>query len=72
MLAEHLTPEWTPSLDKPGYYQKTIHYGPATIIVRRPLLTPEEQAKRDAQVARAAEQFMLGVAKDKAAKQEVI
>lgn len=28
--------EWTPSETHPGYREKTIHHGPAIIIVRRP------------------------------------
>lgn len=28
--------DWTPSKTRPGYREKTIHYGPVDIVVRRP------------------------------------
>lgn len=39
--------EWTPSQTCPGYREKTIQKGAVTIIIRRPVLDPAEQAKRE-------------------------
>ena len=41
--------EWTPSQTCPGYREKTIQRGDATIIIRRPILDGAEQAKREKQ-----------------------
>ncbi len=27
---------WTESTTRPGYREKTIHHGPATVVIRRP------------------------------------
>lgn len=40
--------EWTSTL--PGYRTKTIKHGSCTIIVHRPILTEQEQAKRERQI----------------------
>ena len=58
MLIEDLTPEWVPCPDEPGCYQKTMKHGNATIICVRPILSPEEQKKREALTIRAAEHFL--------------
>lgn len=47
--------EWTPSEKWPGYVCRTIKHGNATIIVHRPILAPEEKAKREKQVKRDLE-----------------
>ena len=39
--------DWTPSETCPGYREKTIQRGATTIIVRRPILSEEEQARRE-------------------------
>ena len=39
--------DWTLSQTCPGYREKTIQRGPATIIIRRPILGAAEQAKRE-------------------------
>lgn len=39
--------DWTPSETCPGYREKTIQRGAATIIARRPILTEGEQARRE-------------------------
>ena len=49
---------WTISTDCPGYREKTIQKGAATIIIRRPILDQEEQAKREKQTAIALEAAM--------------
>ena len=36
---------WTTSTSCPGYREKTVQCGAATIIIRRPILDPVEQAK---------------------------
>lgn len=47
--------DWTPSETHPGYREKTIHYGPATIIVRRPTT---DTTSAEAQTRRALESVM--------------
>lgn len=47
--------EWTPSETAPGYRTKTIQHGNCRIIINRPILSPAEQAKREAQVVRDLE-----------------
>ncbi len=37
----------------PGYRTKIIKYGNCTIEINRPILTPEERQKREAEVIRA-------------------
>ena len=46
---------WTQSETKPGYLAKTLKYNNCTITINRPLLTPDEQKKREAQVAQKME-----------------
>lgn len=65
MLVEELTPEWIPSPDYPGHYQKTMKRGNATLIVVRPILSPEEQKRREAATIRAAEQFLASLENQK-------
>jgi hypothetical protein len=43
-----------------GYRTKTIQYGNCTIEINRPILTPEERAKREAEVIRALSNFGKG------------
>ena len=50
--------DWTPSESCPGYREKTVKRGPATIIIRRPILDPVEQAKREQQTTIALEAAM--------------
>ena len=42
--------DWIVSQTCPGYREKTIQRGAATIIIRRPVLDPAEQAKREKHV----------------------
>ena len=42
---------WTVSETKPGYATKTMQYKNCTIIVNRPILSPEEQKKREDEVS---------------------
>lgn len=41
--------EWTPSATNPGYIEKTIKCGAATIKLLRPILGGEEKARRTEQ-----------------------
>ena len=50
--------EWVTSTSCPGYREKTIHRGAATIIIRRPILNKEEQAKVEKQTIIALESAM--------------
>lgn len=47
--------EWTPSETHPGYREKTMHYGPAVIIVRRPTT---DTTNAEAQTRQALESVM--------------
>ena len=40
-----------------GYYTKTIKVGNCTIEINRPILTPEEQKRREEQVIEALRRF---------------
>ena len=42
---------WTVSETKPGYATKTMQYKNCTIIVNRPILSQEEQKKREDEVS---------------------
>lgn len=59
--------DWTPSQTCPGYREKTIQRGAATIVIRRPILSEGEQAKRE-QHARDA---LGSVLRDYIGKKEV-
>ena len=50
--------DWTPSTSCPGYREKTVQSGAATVIIRRPILDKEEQAKREKQANIALEAAM--------------
>lgn len=50
--------EWNVSEDNPGYRTKTIKHGSCTIIIQRPILTPAEQAKQEAQVKATMERAL--------------
>lgn len=45
--------DWIESQTCPGYREKTIQRGAATIIVRRPILSAAEQVKREKHVQEA-------------------
>lgn len=57
--------EWTPSETAPGYRTKTIQHGNFTIIINRPILSPAEQAKREAQVVRDLELALRSYVREK-------
>lgn len=44
-----------------GYYTKTIRVGNCTVEINRPILTPEEQKRREAQVIEALKHFGRGL-----------
>lgn len=50
--------DWTPSVDNPGYMEKTIRCGMATIIVSRPILSDEERTAREGKTRAALEGAM--------------
>ena len=43
--------EWTVSKENPGYREKIVRQGNCSIVILRPILTKEEQAKRERKVA---------------------
>ena len=50
--------EWVQSERCPGYREKTVQCGAATVIIRRPILDEEEKAKREKQTTIALEAAM--------------
>lgn len=69
MLADQIPEGWVPSEREPGYYVKTIQCGNATVNILRPILSPEEQAKREAELMAANDRFILAC--ERHAKMEV-
>ena len=65
---------WTLSETKPGYATKTMVFNidnsTVTAIVNRPILTPEEQKKREEQVRIGLERCMRDYYRSKALKEE--
>lgn len=51
-----MTSEWTTNVYK-GYRTKVIKVGNCTIEINRPILTPDEQKRREAQVIEALKRF---------------
>lgn len=49
---------WAESPVYPGYRYKVTQRGACTVTIHRPVLTPEEQAKRLGQVRTAAEKLL--------------
>lgn len=43
-------PEWKVSEEDPGYMTQTVVVGRITVEVLRPILTPEERAKREKEI----------------------
>lgn len=50
--------DWTPSKSRPGYREKTLKHGPATITVYRPELSPQETEAREKATAAALRPVM--------------
>lgn len=48
--------EWTTNVHE-GYYTKTIKVGNCTVEINRPILTPEEQRRRENRVIEALKCF---------------
>ena len=51
-----MTPEWRTDVHE-GYRTRTIRVGNCTVEINRPILTPEEQKRREAQVIEALKHF---------------
>lgn len=51
--------EWRTDIN-PGYRTKTIRVGNATIEINRPILAPEEQARREEEVIKVLSRFGKG------------
>ena len=54
-----MTAEWVTGIHE-GYRTKVIRVGNATVEINRPILTPAEQAKREAAVVQALRSFGKG------------
>ena len=50
------TAEWVTGIHE-GYRTKVIQVGNATVEINRPILSPDEQAKRERQVVEALKSF---------------
>ena len=51
-----MNPEWRTDVHE-GYRTRTIRVGNCTVEINRPILTPEEQKRREAQVIEALKCF---------------
>lgn len=51
-----MTSEWTTDVHE-GYRTKTIRVGNCMVEINRPILTPEEQKKRENQIIEALKRF---------------
>jgi hypothetical protein len=51
-----MTSEWTTNVHE-GYRTKVVQVGNCTIEINRPILTPEEQKRRENQVIEALKRF---------------
>ena len=51
-----MDPEWTTNVHE-GYRTRVIKVGNCTVEINRPILTPEEQKRREAQVIEALKRF---------------
>ena len=51
-----MTSEWRTDVHE-GYYTKHIRVGNCTVEINRPILTPEEQKRREDQVIEALKRF---------------
>lgn len=61
--------DWIPSQTCPGYREKTIQRGDATIIIRRPIVDEAEQAKREKHIRGALGCVLSDYIKRKESKQ---
>ena len=59
MSGAYLTDEWVTGIHE-GYRTKVIRVGNATVEINRPILSPEEQAKREEAVIQALRSFGKG------------
>ena len=50
--------DWTPSVDNPGYMERAIQKGAATIVILRPVIDKEEAARREGKTRTALEGVM--------------
>lgn len=50
--------DWTPSVDNPGFMEKTIRCGMATIVISRPDLSEEERTAREGKTRATLESVM--------------
>ena len=50
--------DWKTSDSRPGYQEKTLRHGNATITVYRPILSNQERETRERQVAAALKPIM--------------
>ncbi len=57
---------WTQAPDRPGYRRKIIQRGPATIIIDRPILDEQQQAKANKRTSAELESALRGYCKRQA------
>ena len=51
-----MTPEWKTDVHK-GYRTRIVQIGNCTVEINRPILTPEEQKRRENQIIEALKRF---------------
>ncbi len=63
MNAHTYETDWTDSKENPGYREKVVRQGNCNIIILRPILAQEEQAKREqkakAEIERGLRDYLL-------------
>lgn len=62
--------DWTTSESRPGYQEKTLRHGNATIVVYRPILSPQERETREKAITAALRPIMANYSRQIADRKE--
>ena len=62
--------DWKTSESRPGYQEKTLRHGNATIIVYRPILSTQEREAREKAIATALSPIMTNYMRQVANRKE--
>ena len=63
--------DWKTSESRPGYQEKTLRHGDATITVYRPRLSTQEREAREREVAAALRPIMASYSRQIANRKEI-
>ncbi len=64
--------DWKTSESRPGYQEKTLRHGNATIIVYRPILSNQEREARERSISTALSPIMTSYTRQIANRKELI